>query len=116
MLIIEDDKDIGELLMIIFNEEGYRVTLHNLAQSPMIIYQLAADIIIMDIHLAGSKCNGDELCKEFISQYPDSKTPVMLLSAEIDGKFLASRCGASDFLQKPFDIDCLLQRVSALIF
>jgi len=115
LLIIEDDLEISELFQIIFELEAYCTTFCSIAPDPAFINDLNVHLIIMDIRLVGSKYNGAELCQMFKLQYPQNKTPVLLVSAEADGNILASKYGADGFMYKPFNIDDLLQRVAEMV-
>lgn len=115
ILILEDDVDINDLLKIILETIGYRTTRHLITLEPEDIVRENVDLIIMDIRLIGSKYNGDQLCHLLKSEYPAFKTPVLLISAELKGKILARESGADGFLQKPFDIDELLSKISEMV-
>lgn len=115
ILIIEDDKELGELYSLIFELVPYRTTIYNIAPQLSYINSLEVDLLLVDIRLMGSVYNGDTLCRLFKSQYPENSTPFLLLSAEANGDVLAYESGADGFIHKPFDVDELLARVARMI-
>ena len=115
ILIIEDDKEIGEIFQLIFELKDCHTTILNVAPDPEYIGEQKFDLIIMDIRLLGSRYNGNELCRIFKLKYPENKTPILLMSAESNGNILARECGADEFMHKPFDVDILLTRAYALM-
>jgi len=108
ILVIDDDKDILELLNIIFQESGYEVILSNTMEAAEHITVIHPDLILLDVHIAGSFKTGADICREIKLNYETTHLPVMLVSAETDLHMIARDCGADLFLAKPFDIYELL--------
>ncbi|MEL6636411.1 MAG: response regulator transcription factor [Bacteroidota bacterium] len=113
VLIIEDDKDIVELLKIHLTdlhceldwaydgEQGLRKALAGDQQ-----------LIILDVMLPGK--DGMEICRQLRAK--DQQTPILMLTAkseEID-KVLGLEMGADDYLTKPFSIREFIARVKAI--
>ena len=114
IVIIEDDKNIMELLVYLFEDEGYHVTSFTTGKDAAYIAKLAPNLVLLDINLSGSEKNGDAICSD-IKNLPDKeKLQVILLSAEKNLESLALSSGAHGFLAKPFDIDSLISKVKAL--
>jgi len=110
ILIIDDDEDILDILNTIFRDEGYDVIISNTGEAANHIHIIHPDIILLDVRIEGSPKRGNEICAEIKAEYPDSKLPVVLVSAETDLAMLANECGADFYIKKPFDIyDILLQ-------
>ncbi len=114
VLIIEDDKDIAELISIhlkdlvcqikhcVNGEDGLAMTSSE-----------AFDLIILDIMLPG--IDGLEVCRKLRAQ--EIITPILMLTAkseEID-KVLGLEIGADDYLTKPFSIREFVARVKAIL-
>lgn len=114
IVIIEDDIDIMELLVHIFENEGYHVSSSNISLEAGEIAQLLPDVVLLDINLAGSPKNGDEICLDLRQLSFTKSLPVMLLSAERDLARLAGNCRADGFMEKPFDVDKLIGQVAAI--
>ncbi len=115
ILIIEDEKEIRELFQIILETQNYQTTALTHAPDPEYILKENFDLVLLDIRLLGSKYFGNVLCKMFKSKFPDNRIPILLTSAEANGDILAKECGADDFLQKPFNIDELIEKAHILM-
>ena len=113
VLIIEDDRDIAELIAIHLRDLSC-LTTH--CEKGEIGLALAAretfDLIILDIMLPG--IDGLEVCRKLRAQ--DVIIPILMLTAkseEID-KVLGLEIGADDYLTKPFSIREFVARVKAI--
>lgn len=115
IVIIEDDKDILEILILIFTDAGYVATGYETGKTAVEIELLAPDIVLLDVNIAGYPKNGAEICSELKLYAPTRRIPVMLLSAEKNLALFAGSCSADGFMSKPFDIDELLKRVAELL-
>lgn len=114
VLIIEDDKDIVQLLDLHLSDMGFETT------KAMTGYDgLQAglskdfDLMILDLMLPG--IDGIEICRRL--RAAEIQTPILMLTArseEID-KVLGLEMGADDYLTKPFGIREFLARVKALM-
>ena len=113
VLVIEDDKNIVELLNIHLADLSCDVTnVGNGTDAMAIATQNSFDLIILDLMLPG--LSGMEICRR-IRQY-DHITPIMILSAkseEID-KVVGLETGADDYLTKPFSIREFIARVNVI--
>jgi DNA-binding response OmpR family regulator len=115
VLVVEDDRPIGELLAGVINdEEGYRAihvtrptdALHTLAQ-------LKPDLLVLDVGLPGM--SGFELYDRVHQDERLKNVPVMFetaVSREYGGEF--RKRGIRDVLQKPFDLNDLIAGVKRL--
>lgn len=114
ILIVEDDKDLSELIKIQLHDLNYDV--HQSFDGNDAINLISGNnyaLIILDIMLPGK--DGFEICKTVRKE--DSLTPILMLTAkaeEID-KIMGLEFGADDYLTKPFSIRELTARVKALI-
>jgi len=113
VLVIEDDKNIVELLNIHLADLSCEVTnTGNGTDALSIATQNSFDLIILDLMLPG--LSGMEICRR-IRQH-DHITPIMILSAkseEID-KVVGLETGADDYLTKPFSIREFIARVNVI--
>jgi two-component system alkaline phosphatase synthesis response regulator PhoP len=114
VLIIEDDKDIAELISIHLDKLEYEVK-H--ARNGMEGFDVAMegpfDLIILDVMLPG--IDGLEVCRRLRAK--ENFVPIMMLtskSEEID-KVLGLETGADDYLTKPFGIREFQARVKAIL-
>ncbi|RBQ08925.1 response regulator [Pedobacter miscanthi] len=115
ILVIDDDQDILNILDIIFGEEGYEVTLKNTGTTADQVKLISPDLILLDVRINGFSKTGDEICAEIKQELELSAIPVLLFSAEADVRQRAGLCGANGYLNKPFDINKLLEKVKHFI-
>jgi DNA-binding response OmpR family regulator len=113
ILIIEDDRNIVDLLNIHLGDLGYII--NKAYDGPDGLEQFrqnSFDLIILDIMLPG--IDGLEVCKEI--RAGDRSTPILMLTsrAEEFDKVLGLELGADDYITKPFSIRELLARVKAI--
>lgn len=111
ILIVEDDREINELLNKILTENNYLTTCaFNGAEGLNAIYKDKFDLIILDILLPFK--SGDQILRE-LRKFSD--VPVIVLSAKslIQTKVDLLKLGADDYITKPFDLDELLARAEA---
>lgn len=113
ILVVEDDKYLGEALEKVISKEQHQVDLvvdgaEGLHYATSIIY----DVIVLDVMLP--KMNGFEVVKRLRQQ--NIATPVLLLTAksEIADRVKGLDHGADDYLTKPFSTEELLARIRAL--
>ncbi|MFS4438948.1 sigma-54-dependent transcriptional regulator [Paracoccaceae bacterium GXU_MW_L88] len=109
ILVIDDEKDIRDLIADILQDEGHEVRLGWDADS--YIEQMnaeAPDLIILDIWLKDSRMDGIDILKNCKQNNPD--VPVVIISGHgnIEIAVAAIKQGAYDFIEKPFNIDQLM--------
>ena len=114
ILIIEDDKNIVDLLELELRKQ-YRVISAYDGEAGLIKYfQEKPDLIILDIGLP--KLNGYEVCRR-IRQKRDYRTLIVMLSARAQeaDQIVGRVIGAQKYLTKPFEIDSLLNEITKLL-
>jgi len=114
ILIIEDDRDIADLIAIHMDDNGYAATkVHDGKEGLLEAMEQHHDLIILDLKLPGM--DGLEICKRLRIEKID--TPIIMLtskSEEID-KVLGLEIGADDYMTKPFSIRELVARVKTVL-
>jgi two-component system response regulator VicR len=115
IVIIEDDPYIMELLIYVFENEGYQVSSFKNSQTAADIGLLFPHVVLLDVNLAGSPRRGDQVCADLKSYAATANLPVILLSAEGNLELIAAKCLADGFIAKPFDLDVLLKKVSEAV-
>lgn len=108
ILVVDDDKDILEVLQYILEDFGYEVNTlsdgHYLFDK---INEHMPDLILLDIMLGSM--DGRELCKDLKTKLETHNIPVILISASHNVSESLDQIGApNDFVAKPFDITVLL--------
>jgi len=113
VLVVEDNKDLINLLEINLSDQGYTVYSAENGLDGIEKYQIKKpDLVILDIMLP--KLDGLEVCKRIRGE--DKMTPILMLTAkaeEVD-KVLGFELGADDYITKPFSIREFLARVKAI--
>ena len=114
ILVIEDERDIAELIALHLEDLPAAVTLaHDGPSGLQLAMSREWDAIVLDIRLPG--LNGLDLCRELRTQL--SPVPILMLTArgsELD-RVLGLELGADDYLTKPFSVLELQARVKALL-
>lgn len=114
ILIIEDDRDIADLISIHMDDNGHKATMvHDGKEGLLTAMEQVHDLIILDLKLPGM--DGLEICRRLRMEKID--TPVIMLtskSEEID-KVLGLEIGADDYMTKPFSIRELVARVKTVL-
>lgn len=116
ILIVDDEKDIVELVAYNLTREGYQVTkAYDGQQAWQFIRENRPDLVILDLMLPG--INGFELCRLIRKQRETEDLPIIMLTAKTDSvdKITGLEIGADDYLTKPFNVRELLARVRAVL-
>jgi two-component system alkaline phosphatase synthesis response regulator PhoP len=116
ILVIEDDKDIVELVRYNLEKEGFQVSAcadgsTGLAQ----VRKSPPDLLILDLMLP--KLPGLEICKEIRKDVSLNRLPILILTAkgEEADRVVGLELGADDYVTKPFSPRELVARVKALL-
>ena len=113
VLVVEDNKDLLNLLDINLSDQGYSVyTAENGITALDMYHTHNPDLIVLDVMLP--KMDGFDVCKKIRSE--DRAIPILMLTAkaeEVD-KVLGLELGADDYMTKPFSIREFLARVKAM--
>ena len=109
ILIVDDERDIRELISEILIDEGYTTRLAGTSEDAMReVTSQPPGLLILDIWLKDSDMDGIDILKKVKSDY--SEVPVVIISGHgnIEIAVAAIKQGAYDFIEKPFNIDQLL--------
>ncbi len=116
VLVIEDEKNILELVKYNLEQEGYRVFTANRGDSGLeLARKQKSDLIILDLMLP--EIDGIEICK-ILKQDPKTiHIPIIMLTAKSQeaDKVLGLELGADDYMTKPFSPRELTARVKAVL-
>jgi two-component system nitrogen regulation response regulator NtrX len=109
ILIVDDERDIRELISDILKDEGFTTRLA--ANSEQCMAEINSEppaLIILDIWLKDSQMDGIDILKQVKRDNPD--VPVVIISGHgnIEIAVAAIKQGAYDFIEKPFNIDQLM--------
>ncbi|NOD83234.1 MULTISPECIES: sigma-54 dependent transcriptional regulator [unclassified Ruegeria] len=109
ILIVDDERDIRELVSDILEDEGYSTRLAaNSDECMASINSEPPGLLILDIWLKDSRMDGIDILKAVKRDNPD--VPVVIISGHgnIEIAVAAIKQGAYDFIEKPFNIDQLM--------
>ncbi len=111
ILVCDDDPDILELVALMLRSNGYYTVCE--LNSPDIYKKIDEenpDAIVLDLWMP--ILSGEKIIKVLKRDQKTKHIPIIVISASNDGKEIAERAGADDFIGKPFDIDTLLRVVN----
>lgn len=112
--VVEDDPDIGEVISVLLNDEGYEVSLFpNASLFKEQLSNADADMMVMDVMLPDG--NGIDLCHDVKTSVTLKHVPVLMMSANKGLSDLNGYYRADDFIAKPFDIEEFMRKVKRLV-
>ncbi|ADU69175.1 response regulator [Pantoea sp. At-9b] len=115
ILVVDDDRDIRELITDYLMKSGYRATgAANGREMRAVLAANAVDLVVLDIMMPGD--DGLTLCRQLRSD-PQRNLPILMLTArsEDSDRILGLEMGADDYLIKPFVARELLARIKAIL-
>lgn len=110
ILIIDDSRDLLEAMRMFLELKNYNVkTLTDCNDIIPIVKEYDPDLLILDVFLSGE--DGREICKK-IKEYEETKhVCILLLSGSPDILKNHKEFGADSFIEKPFDVNYLLEKI-----
>ena len=116
ILLLEDDKNLRETLVDIFEIQGFEVvTATNGVEALTFLDEVAPNLIVSDVMMP--EMDGFEFLKRIKKNPQMENTPVIMLTANTlqEVKYKGLEYGANDYITKPFDTKELLFKVQNLI-
>ena len=113
VLIVEDDKNIRELLQMYLEKEGYAVTVAGDGGQGLTKFRtIKPDLVLLDVMMP--VMDGWAVCRAIRAE---SQTPIIMLTAkgELDDKVTGLKSGADDYITKPFEMREVLARIEAVL-
>ena len=113
VLIVEDERNIAELLQMYLEKEGYAVTMaFDGAQGLEKFRAISPDLVLLDVMMP--VMDGWGVCRAIRAE---SRTPIIMLTAkgELDDKVQGLKSGADDYITKPFEMKEVLARIEAVL-
>ena len=114
LLIVEDDPRVADFLQRGLRAEGYAPSAVGSAEEALPLLRSGGfSLALFDVMLPGK--SGMELCQQIRAEC--IAVPVLMLTAmgSVQERVAGLRCGADDYLTKPFAFDELIARVEALL-
>lgn len=112
ILIVEDNKELADILCDFLRVENYTVSVAESGEKALSLYErYGARLIVLDIMLPGA--DGFSVLERIRKE---SNTPILIVSAktEKEDKLNGLMLGADDYIEKPYDIDILLAKISGI--
>lgn len=114
ILIVEDDKEMQDLLQLVLSQRGYEVQLSpNGVDALHRVSQFKPDLILLDLMMPWA--SGDAVLGFIRSTDTLKSTRVLIFSAHPKGAQIAQQLNADGFLAKPVDISTLTSQVERLL-
>ena len=113
VLIVEDDRNIADLLRLYLEKEGYEVVIANDGLKGVELFKSSQpSLVLLDVMLPGM--DGWGVCRAIRSE---SKTPIIMLTAksETEDKVSGLKQGADEYITKPFEMKEVLARIEAVL-
>ncbi len=113
ILVVDDEKNICDLLRMYLEKEGYAVVMaHNGIDAVNTFAAENPDLVLLDIMLP--QLDGWQVCREIRKT---SEKPIIMLTAkdEVFDKVLGLELGADDYVTKPFDTKEIVARIKAVL-
>ncbi len=114
LLVVEDDSRVADFLQRGLRAEGYRVTHAKNGDEALVWARRETfSVLLMDVMLP--TLSGVEVCQQLRAER--NAVPVLMLTAmdAVQDRVAGLRCGADDYLTKPFAFDELLARIETLM-
>ena len=112
ILIVEDNKELADLLTDFLRAEGYTVSTVDSGERAVELFErYGAKLVVLDVNLPGM--DGFAVCSRLRE---DTDTPILIVSCrtEKEDKLSGLSLGADDYIEKPYDIDILLAKIKGI--
>ena len=116
VLLVEDDEDIGEMLQLALQSNGFEVTwCIDVMKAQESLRDSVPDIILLDWMLPG--ISGPDWVKFLKNQDENKNIPIIMLTArsDEDDKIKGLETGVDDYVTKPFSVRELVARIHAVL-
>jgi phosphate regulon transcriptional regulator PhoB len=116
ILIVDDEKDIVDLIVFNLEREGFSVTTaRNGRQALDRVRKEKPDLLLLDLMMP--EVSGEEVCRRLRSEGATAALPIIMLTAKADpvDRILGLETGADDYITKPFHVREIVARVRAVL-
>src|SRR5580658_3970600 len=115
--VVDDDEELVELIVEVLQRDGrFEVrSVNNGFDAGMMVKEYHPDLIVLDIMLPD--INGKEVCQRVRSDSNLDDVKIICISGMVETDKIAElrQAGANDFLQKPFEVEKLVERMCHLL-
>jgi len=110
ILIVEDDPQVARLIALVLRRAGHQCEIVSDGQTALQkAKELKPSLIFADLTIKG--LSGEQLCSRLKAQEETRSIPYVVLSGDRDLAQKAQRCGADDYMGKPFEFPDLIRLV-----
>jgi DNA-binding response OmpR family regulator len=112
ILVVDDSKDLLELLTIMLKLKGHQAaTARNVMDTIIKIKYFSPDLIMLDVLLGNE--SGKELCKSIKDNHPNISVLLMSANPALLKNYRTYK--ADDIIEKPFDVNILNEKINNLL-
>ena len=116
-LVVDDDEELVELIRDVLDVDGrFEVRVANNGfDAGMMVKEYRPDVIVLDVMLPD--INGKEVCQRVRSDPNLDDVRIICISGMVEADKIGElkEAGADDFMQKPFEVENLVERVCGLL-
>jgi DNA-binding NtrC family response regulator len=109
VLIIENDRDIRDLVAMILEDEGFETLSMPEPKTLGVVVEFKPHLILIDEFINNKP--GHRLCLRIKDSGLLKDIPVIIISTAMDIELIAKECKANDYLRKPFDVKEMVDTV-----
>lgn len=113
ILIADDDQDIVDILKMMLQTQGYQVQITTYAPDVLDCAADLPDLIILDLWMSGN--DGRDIFTRLRQQEQTKNIPVVFMSANSRLEEIAAEYAVDDFIEKPFDMQYMLNKVKEVL-
>jgi DNA-binding response OmpR family regulator len=114
VLVVDDERQIRDLLGEFLEREGYEVFLASAGEEAIeLAERKIPHAILLDVKMPG--IDGIEVCKRLKAEPKTQFIPVIMITGYVDNKMVAIESGADDFVNKPIDLVELAVSVKSIL-
>ncbi len=117
VMIVDDDQELVDLIVDVLEKDGRFETrsVNNGFDAGMMVKEYRPDLIVLDVMLPD--INGKEVCQRVRSDPSMDEVKIICISGMVEQDKIDDlrQSGANDFLQKPFEVDHLVDRICGLL-
>jgi len=115
ILVVDDEKNIRDLLKFNFENEGYDVVVAKDGKEALEKVKESIDLVVLDLMLP--EIDGLNVCKKIRNDEKLGDLPIIMLTAKSEDidRIIGLELGADDYVTKPFNTRELIARVKALL-
>jgi DNA-binding response OmpR family regulator len=116
VLIVEDERDIRDLVVLHLQRDGYQVSTAGSGEEALLqVKHSPPDLVLLDLMLPGM--SGLEVCRRLRQEQATATLPILMLTAKADevDRVVGLEMGADDYVVKPFSLKELAARAKVAL-